>query len=353
MKLMHFSNPITAYFLPFAACLLLACACSSPSPVSQVSITGEIKGLGNDTLYLYGADRLYDRMDTLVTAEGQINATLQLDTLVAAWLRMPDGQEYPLFMQKGDKIVISGTAGGPLTVTGNPANAEMNEFQRLAAERGIVADEQQLILLADTFIRNHPASLVSVYLLERYFVQQPRADSERILQLAESMIGELQDRPYLHDLIAQLKEEENMQPKRLAPTFRVRNTEGKQKMRTSYKDQWLLIHFWASWDSLSRAENAGWRKFYKKMKKNKDFTMLGASLDTDRTLWLEAIEQDTLEWEQLCDLEGWNKGSLADKYAIHTLPSNVLLNPTGRIEGINLTAEEVEKVLKEATGKEK
>ena len=40
---------------------LLACKNNS----SRISLEGEIKGLTNDTLYLYGTDALYDRIDTI------------------------------------------------------------------------------------------------------------------------------------------------------------------------------------------------------------------------------------------------------------------------------------------------
>ena len=73
-----------------------------------VSLNGEIKGLGNDTLYIYGADRLYDRMDTLLVKDDKFSATLTPDTLVETYLLFSNGSQYPLFMDKGDKIRIKG-----------------------------------------------------------------------------------------------------------------------------------------------------------------------------------------------------------------------------------------------------
>ena len=78
-------NILTA-ILPLLA--LLPAACSKESP-KAVSIGGEIEGLGNDTLYIYGADKLYDHTDTLVTQNGKFTATLQTDTLAATWLLFP------------------------------------------------------------------------------------------------------------------------------------------------------------------------------------------------------------------------------------------------------------------------
>ena len=117
--------------------------------------------------------------------------------------------------------------------------------------------------------------------------------------------------------------------------------------RTTFKDRYLLIHFWASWDSLSRKQNAMYRHIYREEKKNKDFALLGISLDTDEAEWRKALRQDTLEWDQLCNFSGWNGGGIANQYAVRTLPCNYLLDPTGRIKGENLDEEEIRAKLKE------
>ena len=59
-------NIYLAYFL-----IIMLSACGGKSS-DTVSLSGEIKGLGNDTLYIYGADEMYDRMDTLPVENGQI-----------------------------------------------------------------------------------------------------------------------------------------------------------------------------------------------------------------------------------------------------------------------------------------
>ena len=63
--------------------------------------------MGNDTIYLYGADRMHDRMDTLIAEKDKFSATLSADTLVTTILLFSDGTEYPLFLNKGNKIVVT------------------------------------------------------------------------------------------------------------------------------------------------------------------------------------------------------------------------------------------------------
>ena len=59
-----------------------------------------------------------------------------------------------------------------------------------------------------------------------------------------------------------------------------------------------------------------------------------------------------LKWEQACDLSGWETG-VVKQLAIRTLPANVLLSPSGRIEGKNLSETAIEKKLKDIEEQEK
>lgn len=338
-----------AYFL----LLVLATACESRQ-TGGASIEGHIKGLGNDTLFLYGADKFYDRVDTLVVTEDRFTATLYPDTLVATWLRFGDGTEYPVFMGPNDKLQIKGTADATdaLEVTGSQPNEELTGYYRKTAGQGAWADGAPE-LSADSFITSHPTSLVSIYLLEKYFVQQPCPDFRRIRRLVDSMSGELKDRPYVDALLSLLNEEEKTDAGKIAPAFRIPNADGTPVYRTSFKDKYLLIHFWASWDTLSRRENALYRRIYRKERKNKQFAMLGVSLDTNKASWKEAIRQDTLEWEQGCDLNGWNGAGIVKQLALQSIPANVLLAPSGRVEGRNLDEAAIGQALEDIAQKEK
>lgn len=339
-------------YFAYSLLLVLATACGSKQTTGGVSIEGNIKGLGNDTLYLYGADRFYDRVDTLVVTGDRFTVTLFPDTLVATWLRFGDGTEYPVFMRPDDRLQIRGTADATdaLEVTGSQPNEELTAFHRGMKEPGADGNLEQL---ADSFITSHPTSLVSIYLLEKYFVQQPEPDYRLIRQLTDGMAGELKDRPYVDALLALLKEGEKTDIGKIAPTFRISNAEGTPIYRTSFKDKYLLIHFWASWDTLSRRENALYRRIYRKERKNERFVMLGVSLDTDKASWKEAIGQDTLEWEQGCDFNGWNGAGIVKQFALQTIPSNVLLAPSGRVEGRNLDEAAIEQALEDIAQKEK
>ncbi len=327
--------------------LLICLSACGGKKTDAVSLNGEIKGLGSDTLYVYGADRMYDRMDTLIVEKDKFSATLAVDTLVSAILLFNDGTEYPLYLNKGNKIQIKGSNAelSALQINGNTPNTELTAFNQELKGLG-TPSAKALEEKAENFIKNHPSSLVSIYLLDKYFVQTLHPDIERIKMLADGMTGGLKDRPYMQALLSRIDEDEKVAVGKTAPYFRLRNAEGKEITRSTLKDQYLLIQFWASWDTISREQNTMFRRIYKKEQKNKDFTLIGVSLDLDKDKWKEAIRTDTLKWEQTCDFAGWN-GEVVKQFAIQKLPANLLLSPTGKIEGKDLDEKAIEKKLKD------
>ena len=72
--------------------------------------------------------------------------------------------------------------------------------------------------------------------------------------------------------------------------------------------------------------------------KNKNFTVLGVSLDKDKSAWLKAIKDDGLEWKQISDLKFWNSEA-ATLYQVQGIPYNVLIDPQGKIIATELRGE--------------
>lgn len=339
-------------------CLLaiLSAACGKKAPVQSVTLAGEISGDGaSDTILLLGNDRQYNRMDTFVLKEGRFSATLEVDTFVETTLLFADGSTYPLFMGKGDKIRLRGSADRlpRLEVSGNAANEQLTAFYRSLTDSAAAirsfADEQRA---AENFIKQNPASFACIPLLRTYFARQTDPDYARIERLINSLTGELRDNPYVEWLYKRAQECDKLHTGKPAPYFRLRDNEGNSVIRSDYRDRFLLVHFWASWDSLSRSNNAMYRRLYKQIKKEKQFSLLGVSLDVDSERWKEVLKTDTLLWKQVCDFGGWS-GEAAKQFAIQRLPANILINPQGVIEAKDMDEHAIEAKIKEVAKMQK
>ncbi len=130
-----------------------------------------------------------------------------------------------------------------------------------------------------------------------------------------------------------------------APNLTMPDVNGKAMSITDFKGKYVLVDFWASWCAPCRQENPNIVKAYNKYN-NKNFTILGVSLDANKDAWLKAIEKDNLKWNHMSDLKQWESDAV-NAYQIEGIPFNVLVDPNGKIIAKDLRGDELDKKLAE------
>lgn len=326
--------------------LFLLCLCSCKDKANVFVLEGNVGRLTHDTIYIYGADALYERMDTVVATDGIFHYTAEIDTVTPLWVLFPNMHREMVFADKGLEVTLQGdtAAIGHIHIEGGEQNALLQNFHQ---KTDSISDAKELAVVADSFIRANPYSEVSIHLLREYFVNQLHPDQTRIKTLIGTMSGNMQDNNYIRQLQRMLNARKPLVKNSVVTNYNVHDSEGKNVSTSDYKDTYLLITFWASWDEESRRRQRELIVLKEKYQKN-NFDILSVSLDTDRATWIQAINEDSVTWRQACDFDGWSTG-IVERMQIEHLPANVLLNPSRRIQAIDLYGEALDKKIDELT----
>ena len=128
------------------------------------------------------------------------------------------------------------------------------------------------------------------------------------------------------------------------PDLALPDVNGKKIPLSAFKGKYLLVDFWASWCGPCRMENPNVVKAYNEFK-DKNFTILGVSLDKDKDSWQKAIKEDNLAWAQVSDLKYWETDAVK-VFQFQGIPFNVLIDPQGKIIAQELRGQELENKLK-------
>ena len=325
----------------FLLCLLLLIgSCRRQQPLDVCQVSGEITGLADDTLLLWGADQLYPHIDTIPAVGGKFQVTLPIDTLAETVLYTPDGRMYPLFLERGTSVTITGSLGDSLTVTGS-VNDSVYALLR-AAQPLDTLQRRDLVL---GYLRRHPADPSSVFVVRHFYADGTQIDDAAADEALHELVPLMRDYPFIARLDDYTGKYASIAVGRSIPTFAIPDTAGVAVNRFTYPDQSILLQFWASWSPESRESSRALRSLYErqqKLRKKEDrLAIIGVSLDSDRAQWRDAIHADTLPWAQLCNFRSWDT-DLVQRLGITELPYNILINDRGYIRGINLTPEQIE-----------
>ena len=184
----------------------------------------------------------------------------------------------------------------------------------------------------EKFIYAYPNSYITPLAIFRH--NQITADYVKLEEMYNKLSAPVKQSPIGNYLAQQVEQNTKAGYGKPLDNFTQADTSGKDVSLSSFKGKYVLVDFWASWCGPCRAENPNVLNTFTKFK-DKNFTVLGISLDRAKQPWVDAIAADGLAWTQVSDLKFWNN-SVAQQFGIQSIPQNFLLDPQGNLIGKNL-----------------
>lgn len=190
--------------------------------------------------------------------------------------------------------------------------------------------EDRIKAISYRFFLSHPNSYITANQMTTYMAQVSLDSSKRIYNNYDDELKQSYDGRKLKE---EIKKMEAALPGNAAEDFTATDTVGNKISLSDYKDQYVLLDFWASWCGPCREGNPHMTEIFNKYK-GKGLNIIGiADDDTTPEAWKNAIVKDGIGlWPNVLSGSG-TENDINDKYAIHFIPTKILIDPTGKIIG--------------------
>ncbi|KJF41793.1 TlpA disulfide reductase family protein [Draconibacterium sediminis] len=226
---------------------------------------------------------------------------------------------------------------------------------RWAEEYDKIVQEQ--IDFSTNFVRENPFSMASVLALYQKFGTDDPSFIVRDLQVMKTAASALnsiypkseQVQALYNNTLQIVREKQSADMKKFiqeqgdnSPDIVLPDPAGNEVALSSLRGKVVLLQFWAAVDRASRIQNPVLVEAYNKYKR-KGFEIYQVSVDVNRAEWVDAIDQDKLNWINVGDMEGSRLAAAV--YNVQSVPFNYLLNKEGEIVAKNLKGPALDKAL--------
>lgn len=311
-------------------------------------------------------------IDTIsVDSKGRFNYTTNIDTLTTFSLYLNNYESaVVVFANEGEKLTVNGDAQLPdlIKVNGNEINDDLTTFKTenedLLKQRGQLFinlqesvefdtirnqtlarhDEltklnmlnHELTLSAEEFIKNNPAKLSSLIMINNFFMNSDNPGAlERVLGYLQ---GDIAKSAYASSLKFYSEKMNRSAEGAKMPYFQLEDREEKKVYSHDFNGKYLLLSFISMSGVESRETVELLRHEYAEVNKD-SVEFVTVYIDSD-IYPDDYADNDSIPWIVIPEKRSWG-ADIVDNYNVQYIPYNILIAPDGNIKVRNIPSQGV------------
>lgn len=309
-------------------------------------IDGRLINLNQGEFYVYSPDGGIIGIDTIKVDGGRFAYEIPCDQPCVLMIVFPNFSQQPVFAAPGKQVEVRGDASHlkELEVKGTKDNELMTKFR----QQVVSASPPEMKKYAEQFVKDHPDSPVSPYLVNQYFVQMPQPDYAKALELLTLMTTLQPKNGLLNRLLPDIKQMKDVTFSGKLKDFYTTDMKGRPVSAANLRSaQVAVINVWASWSY----ESMEIQRLLKGLLRKNHGSLQVLSINVDATVkkCRDTQEMDSITWPTVCDGLMFD-GKLVRQLGLTSIPDNIVLKK-GNIVARGLSPQEMREKLEQLLGK--
>lgn len=315
----------------FLLLVLILISCGTRS--GHFKMEGRFLHMNQGELYVYSPDGGIDGLDTIKIEAGRFAYEIPCSKPATLVIIFPNYSVQPIFAESGGSVEVKADASHlkEMEVKGTDDNELMTKFRKQIANSS-PPDE---LKYAIQFIKDHPESTVSVYLLNRYLIQTETPDYKQAANLLKILLKEQPGNVTLGRLQRQISGLGTLKVGDKLPNFTAKDVNGKLINNATLANQTIIISTWAAWSY----ESLDFQRALNDAVKAGKIAALGISVDANPKEVRQALKDDDITFPNVCDGKMLST-PLLKTFGLTTVPDNIVVR-NGKIIERGITANTV------------
>ena len=321
-------------------------ACSGEG--GKMKIDARFLNMNQAVFYTYSPDGVTNGIDTIRVNGGRFTYEKDIAQEGTIVMVFPNYAIMPVFVKPGASISIEADAAHLKTmeITGTDDNKTFTEWRKNSDKLSPAEMREH----AELFIKDNPASIVSIWLLRQYFLLTPSPDLKKAQQLLQTMNKALtaEDRAtttglLLARLTADVAKMKDISIGAKMPRITAKDIDGKPVTNGTLLKGTTAICVWATWsyESCNMLRQLASNQQYAADSMKIDH-VLTICLDPDPKQCRRSLKANSAEMlTTICDGMMWDS-PLISALGITTIPYNLKLKD-GKITGHSIPTTELTK----------